>query len=254
MSEVVDAGLLAWSVVANVAAETTHGPGGQENRQGLKHFSPGTKVWVLPPQWSDGAECLMVVGRHRGRGPGRLARMVVARVYLVNFRVQGVYREAVHRELVRPWQPTPHRHWDGPLRQWGSREEAEAAAARWNAACAWQAGVSQPRRRGDLLAVLDVLATASATMAPWWELRFVVRRLVAELFGEPADVPASVGGLLRDQGEVAAIAGVLGPVRAIADELGTDRSDADYLGHRDWPGVTTAARLAYAVLTNRSVG
>ncbi|GAA2794527.1 hypothetical protein [Crossiella cryophila] len=54
MSEVaaegVDAELLAWCVVANVAAETAHGPGGQESRQGLKHFAPGAKVWVLPPQ------------------------------------------------------------------------------------------------------------------------------------------------------------------------------------------------------------
>ncbi|MGO1051940.1 SCO4402 family protein [Crossiella sp. CA198] len=245
----VEAGPLLWCVVANVAAETTHGPGGQEVQQGLKHFAPGAKVWVLPQQWGDGGECVLVIGRHRGRGPGRLVRIVVARVHLVNFRVQGVYRGAVHRELVRPWQPTPYAHWDGPLHQWESRAEAEEVAAWWNTAHARRAGVSQPRRRGDLL---DVLAIASGTVAPWWELRFVVRRLVEELFGNPADVPAAVGGLLRDQAEVDAITGLLGPLRAIADELGLDRSDADYLGHRDWPSVTAAARLAYPVLTTQS--
>ncbi|GAA2794514.1 SCO4402 family protein [Crossiella cryophila] len=250
----VAAGLLAWCVVANVAAETAHGPGGQEIRQGLKHFAPGAKVWVLPPQWGDGGDNVMVIGRHRGRGPGRLTRMVVARVHLTDFRVQGVYRAAVHRELIRPWQTDPYWNWAEPFRQWESREEAEQIAAYWNAVRANTAGVSRPRRRGDLLGTIEVLGTATPeTVHPWLELSSQVSWLVEKLFGNPADPAAAVGGLLRDQAEVEVIVGLLGPLRTLADELGCDRPNADYLGHRDWPGIAAAARRAYAVLTNRSV-
>ena len=65
--------------------------------QGLKHLAPEAKVWVLPPQWGDGVENVFVVGRHRCRGPGRLARMVVGFRHLAGFRVRGVYSPAVYR-------------------------------------------------------------------------------------------------------------------------------------------------------------
>jgi hypothetical protein len=42
--------LAAFCVVASIAAETAHGEGGLELRRGVKHFPPGAKVWVLPPQ------------------------------------------------------------------------------------------------------------------------------------------------------------------------------------------------------------
>lgn len=71
-----DRGLLAWCVVANMAAETFHGHAGQEVRRGLEHFVAGARVWVFPPQWGDGGESVFVVGRHRGRD-NRLARLVV---------------------------------------------------------------------------------------------------------------------------------------------------------------------------------
>ncbi|WTW97722.1 hypothetical protein OG216_32200 [Streptomycetaceae bacterium NBC_01309] len=56
----------AFGVVANVRSETAQGEGGLDIRRGLRHFSGGAKVWVLPPQWGDGGEKLFVVGRHRG--------------------------------------------------------------------------------------------------------------------------------------------------------------------------------------------
>jgi hypothetical protein len=46
--------LAAFCFAANVAEETASGEGGLEVRPGLRHFRPGTKVWVLPPQWGDG--------------------------------------------------------------------------------------------------------------------------------------------------------------------------------------------------------
>src|SRR4051794_28462042 len=66
-----EAEVLAWCVVANVAQQMTFGEDA-EPRRGLKHFSAGAKLWVLPPQWGDGGKHVIVVGRHRGRGPGKL--------------------------------------------------------------------------------------------------------------------------------------------------------------------------------------
>ena len=58
-------------VVANVAQETARGEGGPDLRRGVRHFAAGAKVRVLPPQWGDGGEQLIVAGHHRGaRGRG----------------------------------------------------------------------------------------------------------------------------------------------------------------------------------------
>jgi hypothetical protein len=109
---------LAWCVVANVAREIPSGPGGLEIRRGTRHFSPGTKVWVLPPRWGDGAERLVVIGRHRGSR--RHVRMVMPRRHLTGFRAQGIYSPTAFRRLTE-W---------GPL--WKSREQAEYIAADWS--------------------------------------------------------------------------------------------------------------------------
>lgn len=95
-------GLLAWSVVANVADEVARGEGGLDIRRGLKHFSRGAKVWVIPPQWGDGGERISVVGRHRASK--RYIAIVVESRFLTNFRVRGVYSPTVYRLLTEsPW-------------------------------------------------------------------------------------------------------------------------------------------------------
>jgi hypothetical protein len=115
-------------VVANVAGETAHGEGGLELRRGLKHFAPGAKVWVLPPQWGDGGHQVIVAGYHRGtRGRG-LARMVVPRRHLTSFRARAIYSPAVARELTRPLTEFGREH---PPGIWSNREEAERAAENW---------------------------------------------------------------------------------------------------------------------------
>src|SRR5437868_3453722 len=81
-------GLAAFCVVANIAEQTAHGEGGLELRLGVKHFPPGAKVWVLPPQWGDGADQLIIAGHHRGTHGRRFARMVLARRHLTGFRVR----------------------------------------------------------------------------------------------------------------------------------------------------------------------
>lgn len=111
---------LGWAVVANVARETTHGPRGEQIREGLRHFVAGTKVWGLPAQWGDGWESALLVGRHRGSR--RYVQMVVPLRHLEQFRVEAVYRPAVMRELTKPWQQQR-----GSPRQWQSQEAAMEA-------------------------------------------------------------------------------------------------------------------------------
>jgi len=196
--------LLAWCVVANVAEETAHGPDGQEVRRGLKHFAPRAKVWVLPPQWGDGGDSVFILGRHRGRGQGRLARLVVPRVHLTDFRVRGVYSAAVHRELTRPWP-----RWDRPLMQWASQGEAEKAAAWWNTVDVAQSGVSRPRQRGELIAALTLFVTTTPANP---RVAYSTRWLLGDLFGNPPDPAGAVGTVLRDHAEAELITAILAPL------------------------------------------
>ena len=123
--------LAAFCVVANVAEETASGEGGLELRAGTRHFAPGAKVWVLPPQWGDGGHQVIVAGHHRGtRGRRGLARMVMPRQHLTGFRVQGVYSPEVIRALTRPLTELGLDH---APRLWPTRQEAENVAAAWRA-------------------------------------------------------------------------------------------------------------------------
>jgi hypothetical protein len=115
--------IFAWCVVANVTERIPHGEGGREIRRGLRHFTAGARLWVLPPQWGDGWENAIVVGRHRGSR--RYIRMVVPLRHVTSFRVRAVYSPAVFRELTRPWAPRG----DHPIGLWDSREHAEQAVA-----------------------------------------------------------------------------------------------------------------------------
>ncbi|MCR6484322.1 hypothetical protein M8542_15980 [Amycolatopsis sp. OK19-0408] len=177
--------------VAGLLAETTHGEGGEDVQRGLEHFAPGAKVWVLPPQWGDGGDSVVVLGHHRGgRGCERLARLVVGRHHLTGFRVRGVYSPAVLRELGLPLA-------DRAVRLWESEDEARQAAERWNRMRAAQSGVRRPQARGRLVELLTELAKPDRSM-PW---------AVHEL----ADV---ADGVLRDEREAAAIERVLAQLNA----------------------------------------
>jgi hypothetical protein len=120
--------LAAFCVVANIAEETAHGEGGLELGRGVKHFPPGAKVWVLPPQWGDGADQLIIAGHHRGTHGRGFARMVLARRHLTGFRVRSVYSPALIRALTRPLSELGRDH---APRLWQTWHEAEQAAATW---------------------------------------------------------------------------------------------------------------------------
>ena len=133
---------LAHCIVAKVAQETNQGEGGLEVRSGIRHFSAGAKVWVLPPQWSrarHGGEKVLVVGRHRGSS-GRYVRYVVPRRHLTDFRVRMVYSPALMRALLRPYRQhgggVPELHdlayIEGLAQQWNEQPiEARLVDGRW---------------------------------------------------------------------------------------------------------------------------
>lgn len=66
---------------------------------GTKHFSRGTKVYVLPPQWGgDGGENVVVMGKHRGGG--RMVRVVVRRKTIARIRLERIYSRGMAQMLV----------------------------------------------------------------------------------------------------------------------------------------------------------
>lgn len=215
--------LLGWCVVANVTAETFHGEGGVEARSGLKHFAPGAKIWVLPPQWGDGGQDVFVVGAHRGTR-GRLVRMVVPRVHLTNFRVRGIYQPAVRRELTAEWKER------GTPRQWESREEAEEVAVSWALDATVQAGVRQPSRREDFFHCVRLVRAG--------ESEYALREVMS-----PA-VSLEIGVVFRDRQEVDAVA----ELRELLDTIEAG-GVANWARNPLWPVVRAVAGKVVSLLS-----
>lgn len=204
--------LLGWCVVANVGAAD------------LKHFSLGTKLWVLPPQWGDGGQDVVVVGRHRG-SPGPVSQMVVPRVHLTDFRVRGVYQPAVHRQLTKPFKRREPR-------QWESREEAEKVVEWWARDAAIHAGVRRPLKRVDFYYRLaDVLP---GHVLQQWAVQEVMNPKLSFELGE----------VFRDQQEVDAVH----ELRELLDTIET-AGVANWRNNELWPVVRSVADKTQALLS-----
>ncbi|MGW1463161.1 hypothetical protein ACWCPT_02235 [Streptomyces sp. NPDC002308] len=122
-------------VVANVAAETRHGPGGEQVQSGLKQFAPGSRLWVLPPRYWNEDERVEVIGVHRGRGV-RNIQVILFRRHLENFRIKPVHSPAVRRAMdLARW------NWG---RVWCCPEMAQPWIDRWNAQAAGDASGEFP--------------------------------------------------------------------------------------------------------------
>jgi ribosome modulation factor len=104
-----------WCLVGNIVEERSYGAGVEEKRRGTKHFSPGTKVYCLPPHWGDGYEKILVIGRHRGSK--QFKTMVVRSSWINNWRAKLVYNPEVLRRIS-----------EMGTRKWESKEEIEISA------------------------------------------------------------------------------------------------------------------------------
>ncbi|MET8764290.1 hypothetical protein [Lentzea sp. NPDC004782] len=204
--------LLGWCVVANVAAVD------------LKHFSAGTKLWVLPPQWGDGGQDLVVVGRHRG-SPGPVSQMVVPRVHLTNFRVRGVYQPAVHRQLTKPLRRKE-------LGQWASKEEAEKVVEWWARDAAIYEGVNRPLQRAELYYRLADVRPGHVLQQ--WAIQDVMN----------PKLPLEIGAVFRDRQEVEAIR----ELRELLDTIETG-GVANWRNNELWPVVGQVAEKIRALLS-----
>jgi hypothetical protein len=106
-----------WCLVGNVVEAHAFGEA-KEVRRGSRHFTPGTKVYCLPPQWGDGYEKVVAVGL--ARGSRRWVTVVMPRRLITNWRAKVVYKPAVLRRLREGF--------NGLNRQWKSQKEVESWA------------------------------------------------------------------------------------------------------------------------------
>jgi hypothetical protein len=107
----------AWCLVGNIVTEHKFGES-EEVRRGCKHFTPGTKVYCLPPQWGDGFERVIAVGL--ARGSRRWITVVISNRLITNWRAKVVYSPAALRRLRIGF--------NGFNGQWKSRKEVESWA------------------------------------------------------------------------------------------------------------------------------
>jgi hypothetical protein len=106
-----------WCLVGNVVEEHEFGES-KEIRRGSKHFTPGAKVYCLPPQWGDGYEKVVAVGI--ARGSRRWITVVMSSDLITNWRAKVVYKPAVIRRLREGF--------NGFKRQWKSQKEVQSYA------------------------------------------------------------------------------------------------------------------------------
>lgn len=106
-----------WCLVGNIVAEHAFGES-KEIRRGSKHFTPGTKVYCLPPQWVDGYDQVVAIGI--ARRSRRWITVVLPSRLITNWRAKVVYQPAALRRLRKGFGGFNH--------QWTSRQEVESWA------------------------------------------------------------------------------------------------------------------------------
>lgn len=117
--------------MGNIVTERPYGPGGTETRRGTKHFSGGTKVYIVGT-YAGMCEDITVVGL--ARKPRRYIRVTLRVTQVENLRVKPCYQPAVLRKM----QPDD-------LPAGAAREEAEALR---DSLLRWQEAMRKPKNRG----------------------------------------------------------------------------------------------------------
>lgn len=95
----------AWCLVGNIVETHAFGED-KELLTGTKHFRPGAKVYMAPPNWGDGYEQIAVIGcpRHSRH----YIEIIMRSAYIENFRVQKVYTPF----LLKMMENSEFRWWD----------------------------------------------------------------------------------------------------------------------------------------------
>lgn len=115
-----------WCVVANVREGIYYGPNqGDWVQIGTKHFSPGTKVYVVGVNWDAEFTKIRVVGKHRGSP--RLVAMVMRPSWLTNWRAKVIYEPKALRKIREGGFPRTLRSFPTDDSE-DSREKAEHLA------------------------------------------------------------------------------------------------------------------------------
>lgn len=104
------------------------------------------------------------------------------------------------------------------------------------------------QQRDFLVGVLDLIAQITPATNYLGRITGAVTWLVNDTSWGRLDPADSVGTILRDEGEAAAIRAVLEPLLAILDEIGPARPDQENVRHPRWPEVAEAAQRALTVL------
>jgi hypothetical protein len=81
-----------WAAVANVRKACRTGPGGEEERNGTKHFRGGAKVYVIDAFWGN-CHTVTVIGQHRKSRKWMCLHMPAE--HLEDFRPKLVYSPTV---------------------------------------------------------------------------------------------------------------------------------------------------------------
>jgi hypothetical protein len=85
-----------YCLVGNIVKKHKFGEN-KEIKYGSKQFSGGTKVYCYPGKWGDGYERIYVLGRPRKQN--RLAKIVIRRELIENFRLKKVFNKKVIKEM-----------------------------------------------------------------------------------------------------------------------------------------------------------
>ena len=107
--------------------------------------------------------------------------------------------------------------------------------------------VDWPDRRSSVLDALDLLASEPPTLdnkgrdRRWPDLTNAVHWLVDDTFWDAHDPTDSIGTILRDEREAAAIRRVVAAVVAVSERQGATSTDARWFADEGWAEVRAAA-------------
>ena len=113
--------------------------------------------------------------------------------------------------------------------------------------------VEWPDRRADVLNGLDALAALAGgpepvPETPWPDLTNAVHWVVDDTWWDHEDPRASIGTLLVDEEEAAAVAEVVREIVGVSERQGSIGPAEAWFGDEAWPRVRAAAGNAAAVM------